>query len=156
MRPKREESGAVMASGKRLAAGLCCLLLVLLPTAPAGADPSDEETLRHFKTVLWPQAYRTQDVALLDRLLHDSFQMIDDQGNRSTKQDELARVAESAWNPGTFEYRIERLDIYDGRWAIIDGTGVAEKYRYKSSNVLIKEDGPWQAVASHVSGYEEP
>ena len=122
---------------------------------PLEADMSDEEILRHFKTVLWPQAYRTQDVALLDRLLHDSFQMIDDRGNRSTKQEELARVAESEWNPGTFEYRIERLDIYDGRWAIIDGSGIAAKYRYKSSNVLIREDGRWQAVASHVSGYEE-
>ena len=29
----------------------------------------DEETLRHFKTVLWPQAYRTQDAELLGRLV---------------------------------------------------------------------------------------
>jgi len=67
----------------------------------------------------------------------------------------FAWVAENEWNPGTFEYRIERLDIYDGRWAIIDGTGIAETYSYKYSNVLIKEDGRWQAVASHVPGYEE-
>jgi len=111
--------------------------------------------LTHFKTVLWPQAYRTQDVELLDRLLHDSFRMIDDEGNRSDKPGELQRVSERAWNPGSFEYRIERLDIHDGRWAIIAGTGLAEKYSYRSSNVLIKEDGRWQAVASHVSGYQE-
>jgi len=141
---------------QRLTSRAACLalLLVLLPW-PVFADSSDEETLRHFKTVLWPQAYRTQDVALLDRMLHDSFQMIDDQGNRSTKQKELAWIAENQWNPGIFEYRIERLDIYEGRWAIIDGTGVAERYSYRSSNVLIKEDGAWRAVASHVSGYEE-
>lgn len=48
----------------------------------------DEATLRHFKTVLWPQAYRTQDVELPERMLHDSFQMIDAEGNRSTKQGE--------------------------------------------------------------------
>jgi len=152
--PKSPTAGRGL--GKRPAFHLVCLLLSALLTGSACADMSDEETLRHFKTVLWPQAYRTQDIALLDRLLHDSFQMIDDRGNRSTKQKELARVAESEWNPGTFEYRIERLDIYDGRWAIIDGSGIAEKYRYKSSNVLIREDGRWQAVASHVSGYEEP
>ena len=131
-------------------------LFLALLSGPAFAEPSDEETLRHFKTVLWPQAYRTQDVELLDRMLHDSFQMIDDQGNRSTKQKELAWIAENQWNPGAFEYRIERLDIYDGRWAIIDGSGIAENYSYKSSNVLIKEDGAWRAVASHVSGYKEP
>ena len=133
---------------------MACFLLVLgLFCGPALADMSDEQTLRHFKTVLWPQAYRTQDVELLDRMLHDSFQMIDDQGKRSTKQQELAWVAANKWDPGVFEYRIKRIDIYDSRWAIIDGQGIAEKYSYWSSNVLIKQDGRWQAVASHVSGY---
>lgn len=116
---------------------------------------SDEEALRHFKTVLWPKAYLSQDVELLGELLHESFQMIDGEGKRSTRQQELDWVANNTWAPGTFEYRIERLDIYDGHTAIIDGTGVAEKYRYKSSNVLIKVNGHWQAVASHVSGYQE-
>ena len=113
---------------------------------------SDEQILRHFKTVLWPQAYRTQDTELLDRMLHDSFQMIDGDGNRSTKADELGWISENEWDPGNFEYSIERLDIYDGM-AIVDGTGTATSYTYKSSNVLLKEDGEWRAVASHVSGY---
>jgi hypothetical protein len=42
-----------------------------------------------------------------------------------------------------------------GRWAIVDGTGLADGYTYRSSNVLIKADGRWQAVASHVSGFAE-
>ena len=133
---------------------LILLALALFDTTPVCAQ-SDEETLREFKTVLWPQAYRTQDVELLDRLLHDSFQMIDAEGGRSTKDQELEWVADNAWSPGSFEYRIERLDIYDGRIAIIDGTGIAERYTYKSSNVLIKENGEWRAVASHVSGYRD-
>ncbi len=128
-------------------------LLTCVSLAQASEAPTDEAALRHFKTVLWPQAYRTQDTALLDLLLHESFQLIDNAGNRSTKAEELAAVAAEPWNPGTFEYRIERLDIYDGRVAIIAGTGVAERYTYKSSNVLIKEEGVWKAVASHVSGY---
>jgi hypothetical protein len=139
---------------KPLLAALAALAL-LTAAGWAFAETEDARTLRHFKTVLWPQAYRTQDVALLDRLLHDSFQLIDDTGKRSDKAGELAWIRENTWNPGAFEYRIERLDIYDGRWAIVDGSGIAEKYRYKSSNVLIKQDGRWQAVASHVSGYEE-
>ena len=36
-----------------------------------------------------------------------------------------------------------------------NGSGIAERYSYKSSNVLIKEGGEWRAVASHVSGYRE-
>lgn len=128
------------------------LLAVLCISAPAVALADDYEVLREFKTVLWPQAYRTQDVALLDRLLHDSFEMIDGEGNRSTKEKELEYISNNQWNPGSFEFRIERLQIYQGSFAVIAGTGVAETYTYKSSNFLIKEDGAWRAIASHVSG----
>ncbi|MDX1405307.1 MAG: nuclear transport factor 2 family protein [Woeseiaceae bacterium] len=112
----------------------------------------DYEVLRNIKTVLWPQAYRTQDVELLDRLLHDSFELIDGEGNRSTKAEELEGIRNYKWDPGSFEYRIERLQIYQGSFAVIAGTGVAENYTYKSSNFLVKEDGVWRAIASHVSG----
>ena len=130
--------------------------LILLPFLCCAAcvnDAADDEaTLRHLKTVLWPTAYRSQDDELLDRLLHDSFEMIDADGNRSTKQQELDYVRNNAWDPGEFEYRIERLQIYRGSFAIVDGTGIASDYTYKSSNVLVKENGEWRAVASHVSG----
>lgn len=129
------------------------LLAVLCISAPAVALADDYEVLREIKTVLWPHAYRTQDVELLDRLLHDSFEMIDDEGNRSTKQKELEYISNNQWNPGSYEYRIERLQIYQGSFAVIDGTGIAETYTYKSSNFLIKEDGVWRAIASHVSGH---
>jgi len=121
---------------------------------PAVALADDEETLRNFKTELWPQAYRTQDVELLDRLLHDSFEMFDAAGTKLTKQDELSFLRNNTWEPGRFEYRIERLQIYQGSFAVIAGTGIAENYTYVSSNVLIKEDGVWKAIASHVSGYQ--
>ena len=133
---------------------LLLLTLVASFSVLANPDPDDDEaTLRHIKTTLWPTAYRTQDTELLGRLLHDSFQMIDNAGNRSNKAKELDWIATNQWNPGEFEYRIERLDIY-GDTAIVDGTGIAENYRYKSSNVLIRENGEWRAISSHVSGYE--
>ena len=127
-------------------------LAALFVLLPAGTLADDYEVLRNFKTVLWPQSYRTQDVELLDQLLHDTFEMIDAEGNRSTKQQELEFISNNRWDPGTFEYRIERLQIYQGLFAVIDGTGVAETYTYKSSNFLIKDDGTWRAIASHVSG----
>ena len=74
--------------------------------------------------MLWPTAYRTQDVELLDSMLHETFEMIDAEGNRSTKAKELEYIANNRWDPGTFEYQIERLQIYQGRFAVIDGTGV--------------------------------
>lgn len=119
------------------------------------SDSTDEDILRHFKTVLWQQAYRTQDTDLLDRMLHDSFEMIDADGDRSTKQGELDYIRKNRWDPGEFEYQIERLQIYQDRFAVIAGTGVASTYAYKSSNFLVKEDGEWRAIASHVSGVTE-
>lgn len=127
-------------------------LLFMLSNSVYG---SDEELLRNLKTKLWPQAYRTQDVTLLDSILHQTFEMIDAEGGRSNKEKELQYIKDNKWDPGEFEYVIERLEIYDGRFAIVDGTGMAEKYSYKSSNVLIKENGAWRAIASHVSGYKE-
>ena len=135
---------------------LLAIAMALMLSPIAGAEPStpdDEATLRHLKTVLWPQAYRTQDTGLLDDLLDDSFQLIDAGGNRSTKAGELAWIAENAWNPGEFEYRIERLDIYPNGTAIVAGEGVASDYSYRSSNVLVKRNGQWKAISSHVSGY---
>ena len=135
--------------------GQLVLALVASLALATTASADDEATLRHFKTVLWPTAYRTQDVGLLDRLLHDSFEMISADGERSTKQDELEYIRNNAWDPGSFEYRIERLDIYGGSTAIIAGRGVTDTYSYRSSNVLIKENGEWRAIASHVSGVKE-
>ena len=119
------------------------------------ADHNDDGILRNFKTVLWPQAYRDGDAELLGRLLHDSFEMVDAEGNVSTKADELEYVANNLWDPGSFEYRIERLSIYDNGVAVVTGEGVASKYRYRSSNVLVKEAGEWRAISSHVSGVQQ-
>ena len=94
----------------RLVLVLPALLLLFCLSSAALADADDEAELRHIKTVLWPQAYREQDAALLDRLLDDSFQLIDAEGNLSTKQGELEYIAGNRWDPGEFEYRIELLD----------------------------------------------
>ena len=129
-------------------------LLFVLTAFSSACLADDEKTLRHLKTVLWPKAYQTQDVELLDRLLHDSFELIKADGTRSTKQDELNYIRNNKWDPGNFEYTIDRLDIYGDMFAIVSGTGNADTYTYRSSNVLIKNDGQWRAVASHVSGYQ--
>ena len=50
---------------------LFVLLAVLCLSLPASVLADDYDELRHIKTVLWPQAYRTQDVELLDRILAD-------------------------------------------------------------------------------------
>ena len=136
-------------------------------TAPATNSvvitAEDEATLREFKTVLWPKAYGEQDTVLLDQLLHEDFQMIDDNGDLYTKADEQEYIANYGPSYDEFDYEITRLDIFDNGTAVISGTGTmkgvegGEAYitKYKSSNVLVKINGEWKAISSHVSGVKE-
>ena len=118
----------------------------------------DRETLTYLKEFEWPKAYREQDTVLLDRILGDDFQMIDNEGNWYTKADELQWIKKNATSHDSFRYEIKRLDILPNGTALICGTGhiVNDTIRsiYQSSNVLIKRNGLWKAVSSHVSGYK--
>jgi hypothetical protein len=135
--------------------------LTVIPSALLGAqDRSDEAALREIKEVLWPRAYAQQDVALLDSLLADEFQMVDADGNWSTKADELEWVRSNPPSYDSLVFHIQRLDVFENDSAIVAGTGVITgsdeqgpyTIEYQSTNVLIKRDGAWKAVASHVSG----
>lgn len=140
------------------------VLLIVLPAAFLGAEASsDEAALREIKEVLWPRAYAEQDVALLDSLLADEFQMVDAEGNWSTKADELEWVRSNPPSYDSLVFHIKRLDIFENGTAIVAGKGVITgsdeegpyTVEYQSTNVLIKRDGTWKAVASHVSGVEK-
>lgn len=142
---------------------LAPVLFLLLLAIPSLALADDEATLRELKEVLWPRAYAEQDVELLDRILADEFQLVDAEGNWSTKAEELAWIADNAPNYDGFEFQIRRLEIFENGTAIVAGqgviTGTSENgpymATYQSTNVLIKRDGQWRAVASHVSGVKQ-
>ncbi len=142
---------------------LLTLLLCSCLVAEAQTHAEDEAALRHLKEVLWPKAYQDQDTALLDQILASEFQMIDASGNIFKKKDELAYIQVVKPSYDNFEFVIDRLDIFENMTAIVAGLGVIsgsdEKGEYKttyhSSNVLIKRDDAWKAVASHVSGIQK-
>lgn len=138
-----------------------CLLPVPGPPAASAQEPTtDEARLRHLKTVLWPKAYREQDVVLLARILHPDFRAIDAEGAVSGKADEIEYIRRHKPSYSSFRFDIERLEIFEGRFAVVSGVGVIlndgkegkEETRYRSSNHFVKEGGDWRAVSSHVSG----
>jgi hypothetical protein len=138
--------------------------VLLFSTAPAIPQDraADEKALRHLKEVEWPKAYREQDTALLDRILADEFQSIDDEGNWSTKAEEMDYIRKNKPSYESFRFEIKRLEIFENGTAIVSGTGHIQgrdgegpyKVEYQSSNILIKRSGLWKAVASHVSGIQ--
>jgi len=148
----------------RTARTLILLSAIALLAIPVSADKplDDEALLREIKEVLWPKAYFEQDTALLDRILADEFKMIDGAGTWSTKTDEIEWVSNNKPTYDSLVFEIHRLEIFSGVTAIVAGTGTIQgsdedgSYvaEYQSTNVLVKRDGLWRAVASHVSGYK--
>lgn len=145
----------------RGARAVMLLVTVLVGTAgAASAQSPDHDILRRLKTVEWPRAYLRQEAAALDTILAPEFRRVDGNGDWFTKADELARVraARPAYDSLVFEIR--RLEVYHGTSAVVAGTGhvfttVAGRTvrsRYQSTNVLVKRDGRWVAIASHTSG----
>jgi len=144
----------------RTAALIAVLLMIPVAGFLGAEDHSDEAALREIKEVLWPRAYAQQDVALLDSLLADEFQMVDAEGNWSTKAEELEWVRSNPPSYDSLVFEIIRLDIFENGSAIVAGRGIVSgtdeqgpyTLEYQSTNVLIKREGAWKAVASHVSG----
>lgn len=136
------------------------LCFPLLGPAGSARQSADEIALREIKQVLWPRAYFTGDPRLLGRILADEFQSVDDEGNWSTRAEELAWVAANKPAYDSLVFTIKRLDIFENGTAVVAGTGAirgkdeqgAYLVEYQSSNIFIKRGGAWQAVASHVSG----
>lgn len=153
---------AYPAEQRPLRAGVAILLILVTAFAAASvaAEEQDETTLRHLKEVLWPKAYAEQDVALLDSILADEFEMIDADGNAFTKADELAYIKSTRPNYDSLVFRVKRLDLFENGTAIVAGEGTVSGkddegpylFTYQSTNVLIKRNGAWKAIASHVSG----
>ncbi len=152
----------------RMLFALIALAILVLVNIPASAQKndgkpvSDNDFLRRLKEVDWPKAYREQDPKLLDSILAEEFQMISNDGAWSNKLKELERVRTTKPSYDEFRFEIKRLEIFENGTAIIAGTGrgsgkdTAGKYtfEYQSSNILIKRNGEWKAIASHVSGYK--
>ncbi|MBK6427432.1 MAG: nuclear transport factor 2 family protein [Blastocatellia bacterium] len=150
-----------------VAAALAVVIASTSGIASETTRAGDEAVLRNLKEVLWPRAYAEQDVKLLDSILAPEFRKIDAEGKWSTKNDELEFVRTNKPRYDSLVFTVKRLDVFENGSAIVAGEGTVhrqgpdgpEVVEYQSTNVLIKRDGKWKAVASHVSGVkrvEEP
>lgn len=144
---------------RRIAAAIVLFCLVATTGNVHGSN-ADQDTLRHLKEVLWPKAYAEQDGKLLDAILADEFQMVDADGNWSSKREELDYISKNKPSHDSFVFTIKRLEVFENGTAIVAGEGTIKGkdkdgpyvMTYQSSNVLIKRGGQWKAIASHVSG----
>jgi hypothetical protein len=64
----------------------------------------------------------------------------------------------------SLRFSIRRLDVFENGTAVVAGTGTVfgrdslgpYTVSYQSSNIMIRRQGQWRAVASHVSGVQPP
>jgi hypothetical protein len=145
-----------------LRSAFCLFIALVVSGAVAALTSEDKAALRQIKEVDWPKAYREQDPELLDRILADEFQMIDADGVSSSKAEELEYVRKHKPSYDSFRFEIKRLEVFENDCAVVGGTGFITVGRvgevvteYQSTNVFIKRDGRWQAIASHISGVKE-
>jgi hypothetical protein len=94
-----------------------------LGTAGAAEQSADEAALRELKEVLWPRAYFEQDTELLGRILAPEFQMVDGDGNWTTRADELEWVSNNKPGYDSLTFELKRLDVFENGTAIAAGTG---------------------------------
>lgn len=125
----------------------------------------DDELLRDLKTVQLPKAYDEQDTTLLGKLLHSNYQLVDDQGGTYSKNDEMSYVSQYPSSYDSFDFQIQKLDLFNNGTATIFGIGTMRgtdvedgsgyTTTFKSTDSFVKEAGRWQAISSHVSGVKE-
>lgn len=125
----------------------------------------DDVLLSDLKTTKLPAAYDEQDTTALGQLLHDKYQLVDDQGGTYSKNDEMTYVSKYPSSYDSYQFEIRKLELFDNGTATIFGIGTmkgadvedgsAYTTTFKSTDTFVKEDGRWQVVSSHVSGVTE-
>ena len=123
-------------------------------------DNNKEDVARHLtelKHMLGP-AYIERDAEVLERVYSDDYVVIDAHGNRRTKADDLAMLADSKRSYTFSKYDVSEVRVY-GDTALLFGRGEVKGHgptgpfhtSYVSTNVFVKMDGVWKAVAAHIS-----
>jgi ketosteroid isomerase-like protein len=118
---------------------------------------SDEDEVRRIESE-WGDAFERHDMATLDHLMADEYILTDPLGNVRTKAESLAAIETSellfeSTNSDDVNVRINGdtavvtgRSTFKGRYK---GWSMAGQYQY--TDVLVKRQGSWKAVSSHIT-----
>ena len=106
----------------------------------------------------WGEAFERRDMAALDRLMADEYVLTDPLGNVRSKAESLAAIESSEvfFESTTSDNVHVRINgdtaVVTGRSSFkgrYKGWSLAGKYQY--TDVLVKREGYWRAVSSHIT-----
>lgn len=121
------------------------------------AISSDEDEVRRVESE-WGDAFEQRDFAALDRIMADEYILTDPLGNVRNKAESIAAIATNevlfeSTKSDDIKVRINgdtaivtARSTFRGRYK---GWSMAGRYQY--TDVLVKRDGSWQAVSSHIT-----
>ena len=121
------------------------------------ATSSEEDEVRRVESE-WGDAFEQRDFATLDRIMADEYILTDPLGNVRGKAESLAALET---NEVLFEStRSDNIKVrINGDTAVVTarstfkgrykGWSMAGRYQY--TDVLVKRNGSWQAVSSHIT-----
>ena len=143
---------------KRIVFALGVMLLVFAVAVPAQTQkPSVEQELIKIEKD-WGQAYLTKDIALLDRILADDWTTTNEEGNVTTKANELADLKSGAYVETSGVQDNVKVRLYGDAAVITGRSTVKAQYKGKDASgqfqwtdTFIRRDGRWLCVASHIS-----
>lgn len=137
---------------------LMCVLAVGLAVSISSAQstplPSDEQTLIQLERD-WNDALYRKDARFIENVLADEFVVTTSDGERGTKAQELALVAE-------FDQQVDSVALDEFTVKVFDNTavvwftehlvgrkqGVQVAVTYRYTDVFVRRAGRWQCVAS--------
>jgi ketosteroid isomerase-like protein len=132
------------------------------PRAAATEVTSVEDTIIQIEHA-WGNALLKRDVAAWSRCLGDDWVITYSDGTLVTKPMALADLKEGALRIESFRLDDLKVRVY-GDTAVVTGL-ITEKSKFRDKNtsgvrrftdVFVKRDGRWQAIASHESNVSAP
>jgi ketosteroid isomerase-like protein len=133
------------------------IALLLASAAALAGSAATEQQLKDAETA-WSQAYVKGDIASLDKLLAAEYLFTDQDGKTFTRAEDIASVKSGEFKMTSFKIDDLKIHVYSD-FATVTGlnefvatdSGKDASCKCRFTDVFVKRDGRWQAVASHVS-----
>ncbi|MFP2928964.1 nuclear transport factor 2 family protein [Pyxidicoccus sp. 3LG] len=139
-----------------------CLVLLTL-AVPAIAAPTSEETAVLDALHAGCEAFRIGDVRLVSDFLGEGFTLTDSAGNVTTRDETITEVRNKEPRYEVFRNHDMKVRLY-GDTAVVNGIttvkgtsgGKPFAAELQFTDTLVKRNGKWRIVASHVSPRPKP
>jgi ketosteroid isomerase-like protein len=106
----------------------------------------------------WGDAFERRDMATLDRLMADEYILTDPLGHVRNKKETLTAIETSEVDFESTQSDDVTVMIYDDTAVVTGRSTFRGRYkgwsmsgRYQYTDVLVKRNGSWKAVSSHIT-----